>query len=92
MDLTGEHRISAPRDVVWAARNDANVLKECIPGCADLKKTSDALLTYQVHATVGRKQARSGRRLIDSTARKLAGRVSGTFLAHLNGAHQGAAD
>ena len=91
MDMTGEHRISAPRDVVWAARNDANGLKESLPGCTELRTTSGTLLTHQGHATAGGKRARLGRRFIAPTARKVAGRVSDTFQAHLNGAHQGAA-
>lgn len=33
MDMTGSQRIEAPRDVVWAALNDPDVLRQCIPGC-----------------------------------------------------------
>ncbi|MEL7012835.1 MAG: hypothetical protein AAFO72_06100 [Pseudomonadota bacterium] len=91
MDMTGEHRIYTPRDVAWAARDDANGLAECIPGCAELGRTSDTLLTSQGHAAVEGEQARLGRRVIDLTARTLAGRVADTFQADLNGAHQGAA-
>jgi carbon monoxide dehydrogenase subunit G len=39
MDMTGEHRIDAPRAVVWEALNDADVLRACIPGCTELEKT-----------------------------------------------------
>jgi uncharacterized protein with von Willebrand factor type A (vWA) domain len=38
MDMTGEHRIDAPRAVVWEALNDADVLRACIPGCTELEK------------------------------------------------------
>ncbi|MGD1886916.1 MAG: carbon monoxide dehydrogenase subunit G [Cohaesibacteraceae bacterium] len=145
MDMTGEHRIAAPREVVWQALNDEDVLRACIPGCEELEKTSDTelhavvvqklgpvkarfegdvelaninapesytirgegsggvagfakggadvtlaeegeetLLTYVVHATVGGKLARLGSRLIDSTARKLAGKFFDNFSTHLN--------
>ena len=33
MDMTGERRIPAPRQKVWYALNDPQVLKACIPGC-----------------------------------------------------------
>ena len=36
MDMTGEHRIPAPRQAVWEALNDPQVLKACIPGCEAL--------------------------------------------------------
>jgi len=53
MDLTGEYRISAPRDVVWAALNDPVVLKQCIPGCEELEKTSDTEMTAKVVLKIG---------------------------------------
>jgi hypothetical protein len=41
MTMNGEVQLSAPREVVWAKLNDADVLKSCIPGCEQLDKTSD---------------------------------------------------
>jgi uncharacterized protein len=41
MDMTGEQRIAAPRAMVWAALNDPDVLKECIPGCQALEQVGD---------------------------------------------------
>jgi uncharacterized protein len=41
MDMTGERRIAAPRQVVWDALNDPDVLKASIPGCESLEKLSD---------------------------------------------------
>lgn len=135
MDMTGEQRIAASRAKVWAALNDVDVLKQCIPGCQAIEKQSDTdmtarvtlavgpvratfngkvklsdldppngykisgegsggvaghakggatvrlkddgpdatLLRYVVHADVGGKLAQVGARLIDSTAKKLAG-------------------
>src|SRR3978361_1636235 len=41
MDMTGERRIPAPRQKVWDALNDPQVLKAAIPGCKSLEKLSD---------------------------------------------------
>jgi len=141
MDMTGEQRIAAPRVTVWAALNDAEVLRACIPGCTSLEKTSDTdmkaaatlsvgpvkanftgnivlseidapnsyvisgqgsggvagfakgsarvvlvddgpehtLLAYTVKADVGGKIAQLGGRLIDQTAKKLAGEFFKAF-------------
>jgi uncharacterized protein len=40
MDMTGERRIPAPREKVWEALNDPEVLKASIPGCESLEKIS----------------------------------------------------
>ncbi len=62
MDMTGERRIPAPRDAVWAALNDPVVLKACIPGCETLEKTSDTDMNGTVAMKVGPISARfSGR-------------------------------
>jgi carbon monoxide dehydrogenase subunit G len=53
MDMTGEHRIDAPRAVVWQALNDADVLRACIPGCTELEKTSDTQLSAVVVQKIG---------------------------------------
>lgn len=53
MDMTGEYRIAAPRERVWAALNDPQVLKACIPGCETLEKTSDTEMNAEVTAKIG---------------------------------------
>ena len=53
MELTGEHRIPAPRKRVWDALNDPEVLKECIKGCQRLEKTDDRSMVATVQAKVG---------------------------------------
>ena len=144
MDMTGEQRIPAPRQVVWDALNDAEALKASIPGCQEVEKKSDTefsakvrlaigpvkanfsgevtlsdidapngytlsgqgaggaagfgkgeakvtlreengetVVSYTAHATVGGKLAQIGQRLIDSTAKKLAGQFFENFAAHL---------
>ena len=53
MDMTGEYRIPAPRQRVWEALNDPEVLKAAIPGCEELNKLSDNELDARVKAKVG---------------------------------------
>ncbi|KQR77941.1 carbon monoxide dehydrogenase [Rhizobium sp. Leaf384] len=53
MDMTGEERIAAPRDAVWAALNDPEVLKGCIPGCTLLEWTSPTTLDAVVTVKFG---------------------------------------
>ena len=53
MDLTGDYRIPAPRETVWAALNNPDVLKACIPGCEELNKTSDTEFVARVVAKIG---------------------------------------
>jgi carbon monoxide dehydrogenase subunit G len=60
MDMTGEYRIVAPRQKVWEALNDVDVLKQCIPGCETITKTSPTEMTATVRAKVGPVSARFG--------------------------------
>lgn len=53
MDMSGTQRIEAPRDRVWAALNDPDVLRQCIPGCEEVVKQSDTEFTARVVAKVG---------------------------------------
>ncbi|QJE72927.1 carbon monoxide dehydrogenase subunit G [Aerophototrophica crusticola] len=65
MDMTGEYRIAAPRDRVWAALNDPEVLRQCIPGCEELTKVSDTEYAAAAKVKVGPVAARfTGRVLI----------------------------
>jgi carbon monoxide dehydrogenase subunit G len=53
MDMTGVQRIDAPREVVWAALNDVEVLRQCIPGCETIEKKSDTEFSAKVTLRVG---------------------------------------
>lgn len=53
MELTGEHRIPAPRKTVWDALHDPEILKECIKGCQSMEMVGDDKLTAKVQAKVG---------------------------------------
>jgi carbon monoxide dehydrogenase subunit G len=146
MDMSGEERIAAKRDVVWAALNNPEILKACIPGCqnldmasptemsatvkikigpvsatfsgdvtlsdlnppegykisgegkggiagfakggAEVKLTEDGdetILSYTVDAQIGGKLAQLGSRLIDSSAKKLAGQFFADFNKAVSG-------
>ena len=41
MKITGKSTIDAPRDQVWAALNDMEVLARIVPGCERLEQTGD---------------------------------------------------
>ena len=142
MTMNGEVQLAAPREVVWAKLNDAEVLKQCIPGCDELNMTSAAefqavatikigpvkakfkgkvhlsdldppngykisgegeggvagfakggavvkltekdggtLLSYDVESQIGGKLAQLGQRLVQGTAKKLAGDFFNKFAA-----------
>ncbi len=146
MQMSGEYRIEASRDAVWAALNDPEVLKQAIPGCQEIEKVSDTefaakvkvkvgpvsakfdgkvtftdldppngytisgegkggpagfarggakvrleadgaatLLHYEVEALVGGKLAQIGSRLIDATAKKMAGDFFAKFAEVVGG-------
>jgi uncharacterized protein len=53
MDMNGEFQIAAPRQRVWEALNDPEVLRQCIPGCEEIVKLSDVEWTAKVTAKVG---------------------------------------
>lgn len=52
MELEGTREIAAPRAKVWAALNDPEVLKACIPGCQEMtgspEEGFEAVVTQKV--------------------------------------------
>ena len=154
MQMNDSQRIPAPKDKVWAALNDPEVLKQCIPGCQNLEMSSPTEMTatvvfrvgpvkatfggkvtlsdldppnsyrisgegsggvagfakggaavrlesespdvtilhYDVDAQIGGKLAQLGQRLIDSTARKLAGEFFAAFGAAVGGTAEAAVE
>jgi uncharacterized protein len=53
MDMQGSERIEAPVDAVWKALNDPDVLRQAIPGCESLDKTSDTSMVAKVVLKIG---------------------------------------
>jgi carbon monoxide dehydrogenase subunit G len=58
MDLTGEVRLAAPRETVWRALNDPEILKQAIPGCESVEKLSDTEFTAKVVLKIGPMKAK----------------------------------
>jgi carbon monoxide dehydrogenase subunit G len=58
MDLSDEVVIEAPRDQVYAALNDIEILKQCIPGCEELTRNDDDELEAKVVLKIGPVKAR----------------------------------
>ena len=46
MEMTGEERIPASQADTWAALNDPEMLKACVPGCESIERTAEN--EYQV--------------------------------------------
>ncbi|HEY0301414.1 MAG TPA: carbon monoxide dehydrogenase subunit G, partial [Rhizomicrobium sp.] len=58
--MNDSQRIAASREKVWAALNDPDVLKQCIPGCQSLEMTAPAEMTATVVFRVGPVKATFG--------------------------------
>jgi uncharacterized protein len=58
MDMTGERRIPAPRQTVWEALNDPEVLRASIPGCESLEKLADDQMKATAAVKIGPISAR----------------------------------
>ena len=60
MQMNDSQRIPASREKVWAALNDPQVLKQCIPGCQNLEMSSPTEMTATVVFRVGPVKATFG--------------------------------
>lgn len=58
MEITGTQAIPAPRDAVWNALNNPDVLKACLPGCESVERTSPNEFRVLVAAAIGPLRAR----------------------------------
>ena len=58
MDISGEFTIPAPRERVWVALNDPEVLARCIPGCEELQRTGENGFDAKMVAKIGPVKAR----------------------------------
>ena len=69
MEMTNTRIVPAPPPTVWAALNDPEVLKACIPGCESLERVTDAEWRAVVATRIGPVSARfSGTmQIIDAT-------------------------
>ena len=53
MEQSGEQVLPAPREVVWQALNDPDVLAQCLDGCEAMTATDDNQFDATVIAKVG---------------------------------------
>ncbi len=53
MEMTGEQLIHASQADTWAALNDPEILKACIPGCESIDRTAENEYVVQMTARVG---------------------------------------
>jgi uncharacterized protein len=60
MKMNGEEIIPATIETVWAALNDVEVLKQCIPGCESIDKKSATEMSAKVVVKMGPVKARFG--------------------------------
>jgi carbon monoxide dehydrogenase subunit G len=99
MDLTGSYTIPAKQSAVWAALNDSNILKECIPGCETLSMLSETEFAATIVAKIGPLKARftgrvelseidpnKGYRIQGEGSGGVAGFAKGGARVHLQGA------
>jgi carbon monoxide dehydrogenase subunit G len=58
MEINGKQVISADRQTVWDALNDPAILRQCLPGCESVEKTSDTEFKVVVATAIGPLRAR----------------------------------
>lgn len=93
MDMTGEERIAAPREAVWKALNDTEVLKACIPGCESLERISDTELEATVGVKLGPVKARfNGKVELSNLNPPLSYTITGEGKGDIAGFAKGGAD
>lgn len=60
MDMSGERRIPAPRQRVWDALNDPEMLRAAIPGCESVTRTAEDAFEAKVSLKIGPMAAKFG--------------------------------
>jgi len=58
MEIIGKQVIPVPRDVVWAALNNPEVLKACLPGCESVELTAPNEFKVAIKTVIGPLRAR----------------------------------
>lgn len=73
MELAGEVLIGVPPQKVWAALNDADVLRRCIPGCEEVRQISPTETHTRVLLKMGPVRARFVGKILMSDVRPAEG-------------------
>ena len=53
MEMSGEQLIPASQAATWAALNDPEILKACVPGCVSIEKTAENEYVVLMTARIG---------------------------------------
>ena len=53
MKFTGSYKLNVKKEIVWKALNNADVLKQCIPGCQSFEKDSDTVFNATAINQIG---------------------------------------
>jgi carbon monoxide dehydrogenase subunit G len=82
VEQTGEYRIAAPREAVWRALNDPEILRGCIAGCLSMDQVGETSFEAKVKAKIGPVSATFDTRLeiedpIEPESYRLCGNVKG---------------
>ena len=64
MDMTGEQRIPLPRQQVWEALNNPEILKACIAGCESIDRVTDTEYKVAMTAAIGPVKAKFAGKLV----------------------------
>ncbi|MGV3651895.1 MAG: CoxG family protein [Devosia sp.] len=93
MQFGGHYLLGAPRDAVWSALNDAEVLRRTIPGCKSIAWTGPAALALDIQVNLGLvKPVFSGDLRLSDVEPAVRYRLSGRGRGGLMGLAEGAAD
>ncbi len=60
MEMSGQKLIPETRETVWKALNDPEILRNCVPGCQTLNKTSETEMEATASMKVGPVSAKFG--------------------------------
>ncbi len=64
MELTSSRTVPASVEATWAALNDPEILKSCIPGCESIERVSDTEFRVAMTARVGPVAAKYSGRIV----------------------------
>ena len=53
MKLAGFYKLNVKKEIVWQALNNADILKQCIPGCETFEKESSTVITTTATKQIG---------------------------------------
>ena len=90
MEMNDSQTIAAPRQAVWAAINDPETLRRCIPGCESIERLENGDLEAIVALRIGPVKARflgsvGFRDMREPEALTLVGQGNGGIAGHARG-------